>query len=969
MVRNVFLIVLAAVLLATAIAWLRPGKASRDSQYENELADLERLPDREIEKGVRLIGIMLTRRSTEPRLLETAARIHYRRFELFDDPRNLVLSLEYSQAAVEVDRFSKRAQAAKAQALARLGLWQESLEAWDQYLSIETEAAAREAAARSKVDIYRQNWRNPAEIDAELVRLVESGSDVAKIGSSDLGVAQRYAIEMFPGHLARALDSGNPEGIRRWRAAFLSLGELTAKASGDFFLSDLGRSLENAPNDEKLKEALHSFDLGLSAHRQRDPQAAKVQLERAYRYFEKRGPALAAWTELLLLSVAHGENSEPRLESRLLELRRKARQRGYSALEASAEWLLGVHLTDENRIAEGQRCLGRALTLFRQVGWREAAGFLELLLSDSAMLHGSTLQAWRLLRSCLGSVSGFRDAARQQVVWGTASTRALELDARLSAEIFAERGLVAASWSRSAVAMVEALRQTVELQTLGGKLAKARDTYRRASALMANFPEGGGLRARSQLLLTGGRFLDGFGKGSGDLSRGIELLRQAGLKDLLPAMLLERARVNQGEEQDVLAESDLREAAELLESQRLEPLDLEQRSALIETGREVFERWIDAKVRQAANPGEILLLIERFLAFRRQDLPRSRPPLPAELPDQTLVVSYFSLPDRLLIVGSTREGSELHVSPVGRSTILREAHAINKSLEDRDRSVFRTSSRRIWDALIGPVAHLVATRRRLVFQLDPFFGSIPLAALADEKGSYLIASHTIEVAPRWPRVVRPSARPVGRSSILAVGDPEFDQAEFPASELKRLDGAGREAREVAELYQNRRLLLGPDATPEAFLEALRSGPEVVHLASHLVWRSRWADMPQLVLAKGSQGSALTAEQIRREVFQAPPLVFLAACSSASRGTQRSRRFPSIAELFLDHGAGAVVGSTIEIDDGETTAFAVELHRRYRRGERPSEILQEMLRERLDPSGRRLPKWCALQVEVQTIVSE
>ena len=148
--------------------------------------------------------------------------------------------------------------------------------------------------------------------------------------------------------------------------------------------------------------------------------------------------------------------------------------------------------------------------------------------------------------------------------------------------------------------------------------------------------------------------------------------------------------------------------------------------------------------------------------------------------------------------------------------------------------------------VMQPVRPLLGEAREVYLSPDGALNLVPFAALVDERGQYLLAQYRFTYLTSGRDLLRLEVTRTepSRSPPLVIGSPAYDEGSsapagatserrseaMGAMRFGRLRGTGPEAREVASLLPDARLLLEQDAT-EAAVKAL-AGPSIVHLATH-----------------------------------------------------------------------------------------------------------------------------------------
>jgi TPR repeat protein/CHAT domain-containing protein len=235
----------------------------------------------------------------------------------------------------------------------------------------------------------------------------------------------------------------------------------------------------------------------------------------------------------------------------------------------------------------------------------------------------------------------------------------------------------------------------------------------------------------------------------------------------------------------------------------------------------------------------------------------------------------------------------------------------------------RTALRTGHHALIEPILEHLGDARSLTIIPYRELAAVPYALLEDRRGTPVIESLAISVAPSLATLATMMQReqPSGEAVAYVLGDPVTDIA----LGLKRLRGAAREADTVTrmikathpELPLIRRKL--HKATVLSYRTEARAG-RLVHLACHASV-GREAGDSVLCLARGQDGESFLGPDDIAAVPLSDAIVFLAACRSGT-GRPTADCSVGLARAFMQAGAAAVVGSYWNVDD-EATPLLVE----------------------------------------------
>ncbi|QRK11514.1 CHAT domain-containing protein [Archangium violaceum] len=149
--------------------------------------------------------------------------------------------------------------------------------------------------------------------------------------------------------------------------------------------------------------------------------------------------------------------------------------------------------------------------------------------------------------------------------------------------------------------------------------------------------------------------------------------------------------------------------------------------------------------------------------------------------------------------------------------------------------------------------------------------------------------------------------------------------------------------------EERRVLMGTEATPSRVLAAMRDATDIDLVTHGIITSSRFS---YLVLAKEGSSDELGAGHIRVQHLEGAPLVVLAACRAA-RGAYILHEPSGLPAAFIQAGARAVMAATEEIPDLEAAGFFNAVRERIRQGSSPASALRDERRQWLaEGKGRR-----------------
>lgn len=349
------------------------------------------------------------------------------------------------------------------------------------------------------------------------------------------------------------------------------------------------------------------------------------------------------------------------------------------------------------------------------------------------------------------------------------------------------------------------------------------------------------------------------------------------------------------------------------------------------------------------------------LAFSSSSAALSSAALQQRIPEQTQIVQYAVLDDRVLIWVLNREGLSVRQKRVAQGEVeakvreYLEAVSHVGKLEDTLRI-----GKELFDYLIEPVEPLLDTNKQLCIVPDKILNSLPFSALVSSRSNrYLVADYRISYAPSSTIFVEASdhAKDLDQDQpekLLSVGGPTFDHQIFPA--LADLSDARKEAEEISSYYQHPNVLVGSRARKKIITAAM-SNFDVIHFATHMIvgdggLRSKLvlASEPNSTEREGS----LEAYEIYSIKLPQTKLVVLSACETGSGDYYRGEGVFSFARPFLVSQVPLVIASMWPVDSQATAKLMTSFHKlRKQRQLSSAAALQSAQLELVNGSDERL----------------
>lgn len=325
--------------------------------------------------------------------------------------------------------------------------------------------------------------------------------------------------------------------------------------------------------------------------------------------------------------------------------------------------------------------------------------------------------------------------------------------------------------------------------------------------------------------------------------------------------------------------------------------------------------------------------------FQEVSEPRSLATIKEQLPEQTQVVQYAVLENKLLIWVISRNNADVKMLPISRKELneklQRYLNIISRRPEGDDAQELLLA-KELYAILIQPVETLLDKQKLICIIPDGPLSFVPFASLVStQSGRYLFEDHLLMTSPSASVFLTCSENALQNSeskqeTVLSVGNPTFDRAAFP--NFNYLPEATREALEVSRYYNSHGPLTEDRATRAAVNREFEKS-DVIHLALHSQLDDEVPLRSKLLLAATSKSrtmdqpsdSVIYAYEIYNLKLSHTRLVVLSACQSGSGRYYGGEGVSSLARAFISAGVPLVVSSLWPVDSGATEKLMVNFH--------------------------------------------
>lgn len=888
------------------------------------------------------------------------------------------------EALAAADRALDDAGSAEAQArfnramiVERLGLQALARSAYDRYLEQDSTSAWSAEARYRRAKLHSGRGRAEAWERAipSLLRAGAAGdrSRIAAAAADYPEYARRWAEAEFLSDWAEATSHGDATKGSAMLALSRVIADTLRQRYGEGLLAGAIAAVDRASEDPaKLAALVSAHRLYRDASRlngARQTMAAAAIFEKARSLFEFGSSPMALMARHFLASAAVDVGDHARALAILDALQSDA-PADFHFLHAQMARLRATILSFNGLFEAALSSHRVAQTEFMTIG--EVPSAIEMTgRMAGALTHlGRANEAWPILRSSLAAAGNHGDSRVVQSVLHSAAFVALSerrwefAHALLNLEI--EGGGVDTRLAEAAIWRVLAAERGGLTKVVSFELESARHTA--AAVADPNFREGAENEVRlTEALLTGNESPQ---RARALLTEYLAVTQRRGRRTRVPDVLVARAALSKRLERFDEAESDLRQAVQMIEERRHRVERDFLRDTFLGKSSSAYAALADLLDSRG----------DSVAALAAADLPRARmlldhdrtgdPTKPldigtvaAHLPASTALVAFAFFEERTITYVITARGLERIATSIPSRDIEGSIDRFTEAIDGGDDQRAKTEGKWLYSALIAPARRASGNADHFLMVDDPLLAKLPFSSLVGPDGRFLIEDATVAITPSIRAfVAAPARRAVSLAqTLLSVGNPSIDADRYPT--LPSLRAAEQEAREVAALYDKPTLLISDRATKSRIMAALRS-VEVAHLATHAISDSVDPEKSRLLIAPADgKNDALMMGEIAAMDLHGLDTVVVAGCRTATPGHAYGY-VRSLSSAFLAAGAKHVVASLWDVEDEAGREFSVAFHHALRSGVDPTDAVRrvqlQMMRSS-NPRFNKLAAWSAMQL--------
>ncbi|HEY5943877.1 MAG TPA: CHAT domain-containing protein, partial [Kofleriaceae bacterium] len=351
--------------------------------------------------------------------------------------------------------------------------------------------------------------------------------------------------------------------------------------------------------------------------------------------------------------------------------------------------------------------------------------------------------------------------------------------------------------------------------------------------------------------------------------------------------------------------------------------------------------------------------VKAAIAYRNPLITRLQAPRPATLDrarelldDKTMLLAFFMTNDQAVAIAVTKTAARLFVIEGGPSALAAQVGELrDEALTDPHASLelVRTKANALYKKLLAPVKDLVATHDRIIVLPHGALSTLPLEALVDDDGKFLVQTHVMTYSHSATIALEDArAKPgaASRRAFVGIGDPVYDWVSFKAGKaegapsaeargmkryldakatapratrrgLERLPGTASEVKAIAALFgSDAKLYLRDQASEENVKGGILGSSRIIHIASHGLFETDYQALAFSMRPDTSDDGFLMASEIAELKLDAD-LVVLSACETGRAHEVLAEPVSGLVLALRTAGARRMLASLWDVDDAAT----------------------------------------------------
>ncbi len=318
--------------------------------------------------------------------------------------------------------------------------------------------------------------------------------------------------------------------------------------------------------------------------------------------------------------------------------------------------------------------------------------------------------------------------------------------------------------------------------------------------------------------------------------------------------------------------------------------------------------------------------------------------LQEQLPEDTAILQYLMLPDKLIVFVIRSKGIDIVETQIKRSELKERVEALRKAIyakaEGENSRMIKPLSRELYGMLISPIEEGGKLKGVKVIGIAPnsFLHQLPFGVLIDPEAKYLVDRYTLfymnSTSILGVAMERSRQKVSGENIFLAISNPDGS-----------LNYADMEVADISKLFGKKTIYSKKEAKKDV-IQNKQKDYSILHLSTHGIFDPIDSTRSYLLMADGK----LTIEEIWGLPLKGTTLTVLSACETGVGEVLSGDDVVSLENAFIFAGSPTVIATLWNVADQSTAELMSFFYQNLLKGKTKAEALteaQRQLRERYD----------------------
>jgi CHAT domain-containing protein len=877
-------------------------------------------------------------------------------------------SLGYLNSARELDNNLLPALFNRALCRQQLTLWDDAQNDWQEYLRKDPNSPWA-AEARQNLKLVEERRKVVSQEKKEIFQAflkhfnAHDDANAWLIISSNHDRSGNVVVENFVDDYLDAAERNDPGTASQQLNGLTYVADLEKDRAGDRYFSDIVRFYESTNSHQKalISQARTRLKSGLRGWGQSRVDESLADFHQAKDLFAQAGDqceqALSEYWISFCYYRQHDDSESSTLLQPLLTL---CQDKRYRWLQVRVLYLLAAIQIDSNEHSKAIEFAGRSLAVADETN--DVVGALNALssLTEYYRYLGNYEKSLACLERSLPLASSISMDPIQRIrVYGFQATALASAGYYAAAADYQSQALRLALATGNVATIAYS---STFLAIVNGKLGKFEAAFQNAQmaydTAASHSNDAADRELMADALLQMGNLYQqqqNFADALVHYDRSVQLYQElnqpTGLYQAHKGKLY--CFIANGD--DALAKTEIQQALSLVEQNRDKIFEENNRESFFQAQQNLYDLAIDFEYSKMKDVQESFRLSEMSrgrslldlihsdsrllsggpeldLVLSRVVSPLTTEQIQSRMPDETQILQYAVLKDKLIVWLVSKEKISSFAKPINEQQLQLKVVTFLRlvSSASSDAATVGTLARELFRILIEPAAAQLDSRKLICIVPDKSLNYLPFQAMVSSSGRYLFEDYAMVLSPAASVFIDScdSARQKDRvksEKLLSVGNPAFDKKAYPS--FTDLPSAATEAREIAAYYQSSQVLVSSDATVKRVKQGMERA-DVIHLAAHSVLDERFPLRSRLLLAKGageSSEAVMPAFEIYKLNLQRARLVVLSACQTGANRYYEGEGMISLVRPFIVDRVPLVVASWWPVDSDATRELMQRFH--------------------------------------------